>query len=268
MTFSTWILVFNLLLLSVKLIHVESMSISSNSETSKCTTYYNYFAFGSNMASPTMTALRNLNPITSTAAVLPAHRLAFNVPGTPFVEPSWASVEPVENEKALRDGPMCRNNVHGVLYKLTEEDFQAVCNTEGVPFGYTLHRCRVIPYRGNGDVAGEDALNNYLAAVQQEGNIKTEKRGCKNLSNLQKSKSIFAYTLRAPREELRKAEDIPPSRAYLNVLIRGAEEYKLDREYLQFLKDITPGTTLVGDGMAEMMLEAAERRKGVDLTRK
>eukprot|EP00566_Odontella_aurita_P022843 CAMPEP_0113561894 /NCGR_PEP_ID=MMETSP0015_2-20120614/20226_1 /TAXON_ID=2838 /ORGANISM="Odontella" /LENGTH=140 /DNA_ID=CAMNT_0000463733 /DNA_START=261 /DNA_END=683 /DNA_ORIENTATION=+ /assembly_acc=CAM_ASM_000160 len=55
---------------------------------------YNYFAYGSNMCSATMTALRGLNPLASTAAVLPGHELRFNVPGTPLVEPSWASVEP------------------------------------------------------------------------------------------------------------------------------------------------------------------------------
>ena len=54
---------------------------TSNTKNQK-PTYYNYFAFGSNMASSTMTALRSLDPVASTAAILPNHRLAFNVPGT------------------------------------------------------------------------------------------------------------------------------------------------------------------------------------------
>jgi len=73
------------------------------------------------------------------------------------------------------------------------------------------------------------------------------------------TKSLFAYTLRASRKEWRQENDIPPSRAYLNVLIRGADEFQLDDDYLQYLKGIVPGNT-IGNGMAEMMLEAAERR--------
>ena len=75
----------------------NSTTRTSNKKNEK-PTYYNYFAFGSNMASSTMTALRSLDPIASTAAILPNHRLAFNVPGTAFVEPSWASVEPLKEK--------------------------------------------------------------------------------------------------------------------------------------------------------------------------
>ncbi len=220
-------------------------------------TYYNYFAFGSNMASSTMTALRNLEPVISTAAVLPGHRLAFNVPGTPLIEPSWASVEPIQD---LGKGSeiSSHNNVHGVLYKLTERDFLDICKTEGVPFGYTLHRCRVIPYKGNGDAAGEDALRTYFRQRETGGNKKEPSDSTCGTSST--DSSIFAFTLRASREQWRKAKDTSPSRAYLNVLIRGAEEYQLDQQYQQYLKAIPPGRTLAGDGLAEMMLDAAERR--------
>ena len=54
------------------------------------------------------------------------------------------------------------------------------------------------------------------------------------------TKSLFAYTLRASRKEWRQENDIPPSRAYLNVLIRGADEFHLDYVYLHYLKGIVP----------------------------
>ncbi len=218
-------------------------SLSSSTDTTQ-PKYYNYFAFGSNMASSTMTALRNVSPVASTAAVVPNHRLAFNVPGTPLIEPSWASIEPSDND-------VC----HGVLYKLTEEDFRIVCETEGVPFGYTLHRCRVIPYRGNGEDAGYKALDKVLTsnANQEEDHD----QGTANVRNRQGT--VAAFTLRASRKEWRKGKDIPPSRAYLNVLIRGAEEFQIDGEYVDKLRGITPGRTL-GNGIAETMLQAAERR--------
>ena len=182
------------------------------------------------MASATMTALRQLDPVASSAAVLPDHRLAFNIPGTPFIEPSWASVEPVQPQQNL---PV--EVVHGVLYKLTQDDFESVCRTEGVPFGYRLHRCKVIPYKGNDDCAGQEALVSPS------------------------SKSVPAFTLRAGRKNWRQSTvDIPPSRAYMNVLLRGAEEYSIDREYVNYLLNIPVGRTLVGDGVAEEMLKTAE----------
>jgi hypothetical protein len=183
---------------------------------------YNYFAFGSNMASSTMTNLRNLNPISSTAAVLHDHRLAFNVPGTPFVEPSWASVE-------IEKG----STVHGVLYELTEDDFAKVCQTEGVPLSYRLHRCQVVPYVGDGEKAGIEATNAEIASVP-------------------------AFTLRAGRKAWRESKDIPPSQAYLNVLLRGAEEFKLDANYVKELDSIQCGRTILGNGLAEKMLQFAE----------
>ncbi len=185
---------------------------------------YNYFAFGSNMASSTMINLRNINPIASTAAILRDHRLAFNVPGTPFVEPSAASVE-------MEKGSI----VHGVLFKLTVDDFAKVCQTEGVPLAYRLHRCEVLPYVGDGKNAGEDAASNGI-------------------------QSVPAFTLRAGLKAWRESSDIPPSQSYLNVLIRGAKEYRLDESYLHYLVSIQCAKTIIGDGLAEKALQLAEMR--------
>ena len=178
------------------------------------------------MATSTMLNLRNINPIASTAAILNDHRLTFNVPGTPFVEPSWAAVEEEIGSK-----------VHGVLYKLSEEDFAKVCQTEGVPFAYRLHRCKVIPYIGDGKTAGEDALS------------------CSDI------KSTPAFTLIAGRQQWRKSNDIPPSKSYLNVLLRGAKEFEFDEDYVTYLQNIKTATNVIGGGFAEKMLEVAEMRK-------
>jgi len=199
-----------------------------------------------------MTAMRNLNPIASKAAILPDHRLAFNVPGTALVEPSWASVEPTtigSNESDTTAATTTSSTVHGVLYKLSEEDFEAVCRSEGVPFAYRLHRCRVVPYLGDGRTAGQSALDSQIQTIMEqedgggeEGNI-----------------GVPAFTLRAGRKGWRDTQtDIPPSRSYLNVLIRGAKEFKLDRDYLDKLEAYPAGTTIVGEGIAEGMLSFAE----------
>ena len=186
---------------------------------------FNYFAYGSNVCLSTMTNLRGIDPVASTAAVLSNHELRFNIPGVPFIEPSWASVEPVEGEL-----------VHGVLYRLTEQDFNAVCRSEGVPIGYVLHRCRPIPYIGNGRDAGQQSL-------------------------VRGKSGVSAFTLRAPAQLRRpKKYDIAPSKSYLDVILRGAEEYRLDEEYIEYLCKIERGTTLIGDGTAYEILKSAERR--------
>lgn len=232
---------------------------------------YNYFAYGSNMASATMTDLRGLNPVARTAAVLPGHRLRFNVPGTPLVEPSWASVElePAEDAAQERDGDYCSPEVHGVLYRLTEDDFSSVLRSEGVPFGYTVHRCRVVPYRGNAGGAGARAVRRSAAAAIGGGAASNEDNNNNNTGEDggegEGAGSVFAYTLRASRREWREGPDVPPSRSYLDVLLRGAEEFRLDASYVEGLRMIEAGRTPLapgGNGIAGRMLATAERLKG------
>ena len=206
------------------------------------------------MASSTMINLRELSPLASCAAVLPAHVLRFNIPGVPLVEPSSASVEPVDNimekkdkddvETIIESGQL----VHGVLYKLTEDDFARVCSTEGVPFAYSLHRCRCIPYAGDGKRAGEDCLRRVMGELD-EFNMKSNNEW-----------GVPAFTLRAAREKWRRDDDIAPSQSYLNVLIQGAKEFRLDETYLQKLQQIEAGRTF-GPGMAEQLLRRAENRR-------
>lgn len=186
------------------------------------------------MALSTMTNLRNIHPLSSNAAILPGHSLRFNIPGVPYIEPSSASVEPADDAWEV---------VHGVLYVLDENDFARICQTEGVPFIYALHRCRVIPYIGDGGTAGATAMENN--------------------SNIDRG-GVVTYTLRAACQEWRRVGwDIPPSRSYLNVLIRGAEEFGLDEQYCRNLENMKVSTTWFGNGMAEEMLQIAELRKTI-----
>lgn len=204
------------------------------------------------MCSSTMRNLRNITPIASTAAMLPGHELRFNIPGLIGVEPSSAAVEPVDKKLNLLDK---RHIVHGTLYKLTEEDFATICRTEGVPFAYSLHRCRVIPYTGDGKRAGQDCLERLLNENSGSKEDKVAKL------TLDQDVGISAFTLRAARKEWRRGKDTPPSQSYLNVLIRGAIEFQMDEEYVAMLRNIKPGNTLFFNGLAEEVLRWAERRQ-------
>lgn len=71
---------------------------------------------------------------------------------------------------------------------------------------------------------------------------------------------IPAFTLRAARKEWRDSIDIPPSQSYLNVLLRGAVEFEMDKYYVTMLSNIRVGKTWFGNGLAEDLLRRAERK--------
>ena len=215
------------------------------------------------MAISTMTKLRNINPISSAAAILPNHTLRFNIPGIPYIEPSYASVEPtISSSSSLNEvvGGVNNNdneetNVHGVLYVLTPEDFATICQTEGVPFIYSLHRCLVVPYIGNGKTAGMDTLLQTTTTATATANADS--------TAMTRNKMILvsAFTLRAASSKYRQmGYNIPPSQSYMNVLHRGATEFQLDEMYCRKLKNIIVSKKIFGNGISEMMLGIAENR--------
>jgi len=184
---------------------------------------YRYFAMGSNMKPATMTALRGIQPLNATAAVLSDYQLAFDIAGSPLLEPSAASVRFAPGEF-----------VHGVLYELTESDFARVGSTEGIPFVYRWEPCRVVPYQGNDETAGQDAVAGANATTTS------------------------AFTLTASNPNTPKF--IPTSPSYLRILREGAAYWKMDRTYqIQLSKVTTAKNLLVADGLSGSLLEAAER---------
>lgn len=200
---------------------VFSKGLSTRSDASilgKNDGLYRYFAYGSNMCLDTMTDIRGLNPIASSPAILRNYELVFDIPGIPFVEPCWASVQKSSTSNSA---------VHGIVYDLSPDDFVAVCRTEGVPFAYQIERCKVQKYASHEDL-----------------------RQSSNISDRQIH--VEAYTLVRSiliRSEIGKA----PSQSYLNVMIRGAVENGLDPSYIKGL----PGMT-IGKGTAETSLILAK----------
>ena len=206
---------------------------------------YKYFAIGSNMVPATMTSLRNLEPISSTAAILPDYQLAFDIPGNPFLEPSAASVRPCSNK-----GRSCQ--VHGVLYELSDKDFVRLGSSEAVPFVYSWQQCRVMPYVGDGERAGQEALGQLLLL---NNNDALQNGGSRAVSAFVLTAGVFVHGF-GPASS-RRTHDIPPSRSYLKVLRFGATFWKMDRDYQQQLADITVSKTT--PGFSDLLLQAAKR---------
>ena len=175
------------------------------------------------MVPKTMTVLRDLSPLGSTAAVLPDYKLRFSIAGIPWIEPSAAAVERCVDQR-----------VHGVLYELTREDFERVGRTEGVPLGYQWRSCQVYPYIGDCRAAGEEAIQTAAS-------------------------SVSAYTLVAT---FPTKTDIPPSKSYRDLLVEGAKLWKLDENHIQKLEAVPFASNLLfKDGLAKALLERAELRK-------
>ena len=183
---------------------------------------HQYFAVGSNVLPNTMTCLRNLRPVTSSAAVLPGYRLAFNIRGNPLLEPSAAS--------AVKSRTDC---IHGALYELTDGDFRRLSQSEGVPFVYRWENCKVYRYIGDNDSAGDNAI-----ALD--------------------TNSVNAKVL-VPQFLASSNTFIPPSSSYLRIIQDGAAYWKLDRSYRDYLADVeTAKNLLVPDGLSGRLLKTAE----------
>jgi hypothetical protein len=184
---------------------------------------YRYFGYGSNVLPSTMKALRRIEPIDATAAILPDYELRFDGSEDSRFEPSAAFVTPSKSSQ-----------VHGVLYSLTAEDFAKVGRTEGIPFVYRWTRCRLHPYVGDGEEAGRRALETLP--------------------------SVEAFTLVSPKLG---EKDVPPSSSYLGLIKEGARLWQFDQEYQDQLDTVQEAKNLiVAQGFSGMLLKAAELATG------
>jgi hypothetical protein len=165
-----------------------------------------YFAFGANMASEVLVARRGLRPVWSAAAALPGHRLVFDLPGLPFVEPSFASVAP---------DPEAR--VHGVVWALSPSDLRRLDGFESGRYRRTPLPVEIL---GRGPAHAEVYVNRRPARAR------------------------------------------PPSRRYLDLLARGAEEHGLPADYVAWLRAHPAGDLSVLRPLGFALLAQLHRLRG------
>lgn len=172
-----------------------------------------------------MKALRRIEPLDATAAVLPDYELRFDGSEASRLEPSAAFVNPAKGKQ-----------VHGVLYTLSAEDFAKVGRTEGVPFAYRWQKCKVYPYIGDGKEAGKEAMESTEPGI------------------------IDTYVLISPKLGER---NIPPSSSYLGLIKEGSTKWKFDRTYQEELASIEEAKNLIiPQGLSGLLLHIAEAATG------
>ena len=181
------------------------------------------------MLEETLIGRRKVNPLAKTPAACAGHRLAFSALGFPPFEPSFASVEPIP-----RDSPpaVC----HGVLWRLTNEDWLRVCATEGVPLAYVPLRVRVNPYVPGG-FEDDQLRNSVLGTVTEAAAL----AGTENESQ-RPGYTVSAVTLRAVQASRAlfglPLLELPPSRRYMGLLRAGAKEAGLSSSWQAKLAEL------------------------------
>lgn len=79
-----------------------------------------YFAYGSNMFDNVIVRNRNIQYSDARPATLAGYALRFTCPGVNKYEPSFANIEPEQEQ-----------SVEGVLYQLSDEQFKKLFKSEG-----------------------------------------------------------------------------------------------------------------------------------------
>ena len=182
------------------------------------------FGFGSNLDKSKMTS-RGLKPLRTRRAVLKEWRLAFNQRGFPPIEPSFANLEFTGNP---------HDEVHGVLYDLSLDDFQTLWRGEGSGDWYatTIVNCKL--YDGELSVPSDEPA--WESPEESLGTLKQ-----KSSSSLPQNDCVYVSTViftSLAKKLTKSGIDVPPSARYANLLVAGGASAELDLKYQQRLKAI------------------------------
>ncbi|KAF8472806.1 hypothetical protein BDZ91DRAFT_652753 [Kalaharituber pfeilii] len=169
----------------------------------------NYLAYGSNLCKATFLGRRGIRPLSANNVVVPGQVLAFDLPGIPYWEPTFANINESHAERST--GEVWRKALIGVVYEVTEEDYATIIKTEGGGSGYADIEvdCWVLP-------SSEDS-----EAITPASPI------------------IRAHTLRAPLDKT-IPNPVQASRRYLNLIITGAKEHAFPSQYITYLSSLHP----------------------------
>lgn len=188
-----------------------------------------YFTFGANMNANTLKS-RGICPTKSIVGTLPGYRLVFNYKGYDFVEPSFANVEPIthtDNER--EEGGNSHFTVEGVAHRILLSELFVLDSFEGEGTAYerfeTLFRPTHLDPPSLHHTSIVSSLGGFLCC---------------------------AY--RAMPHMVTEQEDLPSVR-YKHLLLKGARDAKLSREYQDYLNN-TASFSSFGTLLPEKLISA------------
>ena len=204
-----------------------------------------YLAYGSNLSSATFRKTRGIVPLSQVCVYVPDLTLTFDLPGLPYLEPSFAGTafknenaspetytngnangtfeKSSEKESLLNDNdsdlnPLWPKPLVGVVYEVTLSDYAHIIATEGGGSSYidVLIDCHPFPdaYDPSSPVPMHPPTRAFKAHT---------------LLSPQANKD--------PKSHTRRKQRYPrPSARYKNLLVTGAREHDLPVEYRAYLE--------------------------------
>lgn len=205
-----------------------------------------YLAYGSNLCAATFQGNRGITPLSATNVIVPELELVFNLPGIPYSEPCYANVRfrsshtlpkcPQRIASSLSDSELSygdsdldanerarkplehaskaagwRKGLLGVVYEVTPSDYAHLLSTEGGGYADVEVSCFPLP-RGDDCVPDRPhgpSFKAHTVFADRRGSLLSRRRGWSQ-----------------------------PSARYLGLLVAGAKEHGLPREYQTWLANL------------------------------
>ncbi|KAI9216237.1 hypothetical protein BC828DRAFT_393935 [Blastocladiella britannica] len=192
-----------------------------------------YLGYGSNMNPKVLTGRRDVHPQLAVPVVVPGYALTFHCPGFPYLEPSFASIDPrppaasngtkptaMRPSSPIRGDPLAPD-LHGVAVLITRQEYAQIQRTEGLGYGDVDVACEATAdaVTGTGDQQASDAM---LAASKTP----IVRAGAKLVARALIQKPEF------------RRPDARPSVRYHKLLVDGAAHHRLPESYQQWLQSL------------------------------
>ena len=217
-----------------------------------------YLAYGSNLHPTTLEDKRNVYPKESLPCIAPTYKLVFTCPGLPYLEPCFASIAPIVEEKEEDDDEQNEitkaNNTSYDTFndnkKEWEEDTSKDKQQEKK--NTNVHgqssSSKTVPQKLHG-VAHRITTQEFVQIQKTEGGGGYENLGYNVISihvTTYSGKEIECLTLLWDADVKTKCasknslDHIRPSKRYWNLLVEGSEHHGLDAKYQSWLKETIP----------------------------
>jgi hypothetical protein len=216
---------------------------------------YLYLAYGSNLSAETFLGRRGIKPLSQVNVSVPTLRLTFNLPGLPYLEPCFANVD----YRKLPEKPKLPDPRHppqippippppaglesewdggliGVVYEVTEEDYNTIIKTEGGGASYkeVIVPCLPIPPRFNVPEKPPfpELPKPFLARTLFAPYLPPD---AELPDDPRKDKWWYRFVIGPRRPDPDYAQ---ASARYLKLLTNGAKEHELPEAYQRYMKSL------------------------------